>query len=299
MKIKIVLICLVLMLIVPEQSKAYNQLDVDCLLKNGVCNGGDLSNASLRHKKFSSAQLTTANLTGADLSHSSFVGSNFSNADLSAAVMSFSNFSQTNLSRTNLSAADISHSNLSAADLSNANLTNANVKSVMLKDANMKNTDLTNANFEKANLASANLTDAKFMNTSFLNALNLETAIFPDDINKNYILPYLRDQENMQSVKAVFQSAETAVSQANWRLINTRREYNTQKTQQDSAKKSAKRPSYRDIFYAESNLRDAERNLREAETRLREAEAKLSKSEAAVRNVSDFIKTARTQEGLY
>jgi len=253
------MLCFLILCTVSARSQAYTQKDLDKLIETGSSNNGYLTYANLSNKNLKNANLSGANLFGANLASSCFIGSDFSG--------------------TNLEQAD-----LSMADLSNSNLTNANLQSAILKNTDMKNSDLTNVDFKKADLAGANLINAKFMNTNLCNALNLETVIFSDDIKNTYVVPYLRDKNNVRIAKDV-QSA--TYSSAQFRVDQLRREYQWA-NHRASAKNSVNESKLSEIR-ARLSMAEAELfriGFRE-QSQLRDVENKLARSEVAMRKVSN------------
>ncbi|MEM7554357.1 MAG: pentapeptide repeat-containing protein [Cyanobacteria bacterium P01_A01_bin.84] len=123
----------------------------------------NLSNGSLIHGNFGSANLRNTDLSNAHLEHADLTGADLRNADLRNAHLE-----EAKLGSTDLSNADLNGANLNGADLGNADLSNANLNGADFIGANFLSADfigasLVNADFTKTQINSADFSNAKLI----------------------------------------------------------------------------------------------------------------------------------------
>lgn len=136
-------IALTLNFLNPNSAQAFNQANLEQLLKTGNCRFCDLRDAEL------------------------------SGTDLSGAILSGADLSGANLAEANLSGAKLIDAQLIGTNLSGANLMGANLIKAWLNNANLVGADLTGANLILANLKDAQLMGANLIGTNWISATNI------------------------------------------------------------------------------------------------------------------------------
>ena len=101
---------------------AYEEADLEQLVKTNICERCNLTSADLNNLDLKNANLNSADLSYADLSYADFSGSDLSGANLIGAYLY-----QTQLVGVDLNSANMAGSKLSGVDLTDANLQSANI----------------------------------------------------------------------------------------------------------------------------------------------------------------------------
>ncbi len=192
------------------QIKAYEQKDLDRLLKTGNCPKCDLRWSTLKDKNLKSADLQEADLRDSNLNYT-----NLTNANLHGAKLKRSNLESAVFTGANMENADLTDANTMRIKLQGANLKNAILERVELDfhpqhfqklinthkcsdcslyGADLTNTDLTgailkNSILKRANLSEANLSGVDLrqanLEDGILKQVNLEKAKLSNSILKS------------------------------------------------------------------------------------------------------------------
>ena len=101
---------------------AYEEADLEQLVKTNICERCNLTSADLNNLDLKNANLNSADLSYADLSYADLSGSDLSGANLIGAYLY-----QTQLVGVDLNSANMAGSKLSGVDLTDANLQSANI----------------------------------------------------------------------------------------------------------------------------------------------------------------------------
>ncbi|MEQ8757644.1 MAG: pentapeptide repeat-containing protein [Coleofasciculus sp. G1-WW12-02] len=136
-------VALTLSLLTTNSAEAFNQKNLDQLLKTNNCRFCDLRDADL------------------------------SGTDLSGAILSGADLSGANLAEANLSDAKLIDAQLIGTNLSGANLIGANLTKALLNNANLLDADLMGATLFLADLQDADLIGANLMDTNWISATNI------------------------------------------------------------------------------------------------------------------------------
>ncbi len=180
---------------------AFDQNDIDKLLKDEECIGCDFSNADLSGKDLSAFDMSKSNFTGANLSNSNlfmadvqscdFRNANLENTIFWKANLSFSNFVNTKAKGINLKGVNLESATIDNSDFSYSISWKAHFIDTIIKNTDFSYSQLGDAQFVNNDLTSSKLDNSILWTTQFENTMltqkqceeaKKEEAIFKENV---------------------------------------------------------------------------------------------------------------------